>query len=403
MTGTILAVGGLAMFRPRLALLSATLFSVLGATTASEARASDEAAGSAPSDVPVSVYQPPLAGSALHAGEPAPAGYHVETGMREDLLVTGAALFGGTYLLSVVVALTERGSTSLLVPIVGPLLQIGKGSGSTRDDVGTVVTGPWIGFVLVVDALAQACGAGTLVAGLASERRILVRDLPVAIRATPMRFGRDGTGLGLSGSLVVLMTRTSFAHVVTLAVAVSTVGCNAKSPLMVPTSHFPIRGSSDAATLVIVRPSGFKGEDLTTIIDGHGRFLGEGIAQAYFAVRLPPGENVLVSCASNTSVLKATLSPGRIYFVEISSELGFLTTYFHLLAIRPGRESWSRLDRWMTASAAFVPDEPAGQRTLASSSRADQIAQCLRRVRLELEAYGPEELRAHTLGPDDGR
>jgi hypothetical protein len=190
---------GLAMFLPRLALLSATLLSLLGVTTASEARA-DEAADSAASDVPVSVYTPKLDGAALHAGEPAPAGYHVETAMRESLLLPGAILFGGTYLLSVVVATTDTESTSLLVPIAGPFLQIGKASGSTHHDITTAVTAPWIGFALLLDALAQAGGAVMLVAGLASERRFLVRDRPVAIRATPMRLGRDGTGLGLTGS-----------------------------------------------------------------------------------------------------------------------------------------------------------------------------------------------------------
>jgi hypothetical protein len=201
------------------------------------------------------------------------------------------------------------------------------------------------------------------------------------------------------------MARPSPTHAAAFAIAVclTTFGCDVPSRVMDPVSHLPIRGASDAATVVFVRPSGFKSEDLTTVIDGHGRFLGEALAQAYFAVRLPPGENVLVSCASNTSVLRATLSPGKIYFVEISSKPGFLSTHFHLLAIRPDTRSWSRLDRWMTESAALVPNELAGQRALASSSRADEVARCLRGHREELDGYGPDELRARTLGPDDGR
>ncbi len=160
--------------------------------------------------------------------------------------------------------------------------------------------------------------------------------------------------------------------------------------------HGAIVGAPDAATVVFVRPSEYKGETTTTILDSRGRFLGDALAGAYFAVRVAPGRNVFVSCAANTSALEADLAPGRIYFVEVSANTGFMHTRFHLLAIRPDTPSWKQLDRWMIESSAYLPDERAGQRALSSTA-------CARRGAETLDDYSPGDRRARTLTPADGR
>jgi hypothetical protein len=189
--------------------------------------------------------------------------------------------------------------------------------------------------------------------------------------------------LGLTASLV-------------FSCALLMTACNATSTSMHHAGHGAIVGAPNAATVVFVRPSEYKGEDKTTILDSHGRFLGDSLAGSYFAVRVAPGRNVFVSCAANTSALEANLTAGRIYFVEVSVKPGFMHTRFHLLAVRPGAPSWKKLDTWMTESAAFLPDEQAGQRGLSSTA-------CARGAPELLDDYSPDERRARTLGPRDGR
>jgi hypothetical protein len=184
-----------------------------------------------------------------------------------------------------------------------------------------------------------------------------------------------------------------------VALSLSLLGCDATSRAMRPTGHVAIVGARDAATIVFVRPSGWKGEDRTTILDEHGRFLGDSLARSYFAVRVPPGENLFVSCSSNTAALRAVVAPGRIYFVEVSPKPGFFGTRFSLVAVHPGAPSWKLLDSWITESTAYVPDESAGQ----AMSRAHGDEACVREARAVLDGYSESDLRARTLLPDEGR
>jgi hypothetical protein len=192
---------------------------------------------------------------------------------------------------------------------------------------------------------------------------------------------------------------TRIATFIALTLSLWLFACNATSTAMRPIGHVAVVGAPDAATIVFVRPSGWKGEDRTTILDEHGRFLGDSLASSYFAVRVPPGENVFVSCSSNTAALRAIVAPKKIYFVEVSPRLGLFATRFALLAVHPGAPSGKRLDRWMTESAAYVPDEQAGQ----AMSRAHGNEGCFRRARAVLDDYSEADLRARTLLPDDGR
>lgn len=196
------------------------------------------------------------------------------------------------------------------------------------------------------------------------------------------------------------MARASLGLVCALVLGM--LGCNATSTSMVRTSHFAILGARDAATVVFVRPSSYKGEITATITDARGRFLGDSLAESYFVVRVPPGENVFISCTENTSALRATLAPGKIYFVEVASKYALFGARIHLLAIGPTSRAWRNLDTWMTESVAYATDEPAGQAVLAARPRG-MLADCIARGEDRLRAYSAEELDARTLGPGDGR
>lgn len=103
---------------------------------------------------------------------PVPPGYHVEEHRITGLLATGTAIFGATYGVSALVGLTAvaegpeaEGLTTMVIPIVGPVLSIEP---SRADELAT--------GMLVADTIAQAAGATILTIGLFATKKKLVRD-----------------------------------------------------------------------------------------------------------------------------------------------------------------------------------------------------------------------------------
>ena len=128
-------------------------------------------------------------------GQPVPYGYHPEARARKGLVIPGAVIFGVAYLLSTLVAAADDDTydganryTALWVPVVGPFIQMGR-STNTGDDM----------QMFFLDGAAQTAGLTMLVLGLAFPRTILVRNDvgTISLLPTPMRIGRDGSGLGL--------------------------------------------------------------------------------------------------------------------------------------------------------------------------------------------------------------
>jgi hypothetical protein len=131
-----------------------------------------------------------------------PPGYHVETRIRKGLVITGAAVFGGLYVLSFLTAASihanngynDDGTRStrnddgafLFVPIVGPFLQM------TKTDTA------WANVFLAIDGAAQAGGALMFILGMASPKTVLVRNDLAEVHVLPMTVGTGG-GAGLSG------------------------------------------------------------------------------------------------------------------------------------------------------------------------------------------------------------
>jgi hypothetical protein len=167
-------------------------------------------------------------------------------------------------------------------------------------------------------------------------------------------------------------------------------------------AHAPqaLRATPDSAVVVFVRPSGFARAMGSTILDGRGRFLGDSLPETYFAVRVPPGEHIFIAWAENTAALRASLAPGRTYYIEVAPKMGALSARMHLLAITPRAESWGELRTWMDESKQTIPDEPSGQAYLAS--RSEDVAERLRRAAEILKEYDAEELADRTLTPGDG-
>jgi hypothetical protein len=135
-----------------------------------------------------------------------PAGYHRETRIREDLLLSGTISFGVAYLSNALssIALVSGCST---MPVYGKY-SCGVSQSTAQALLFIPVAGPFIGLsygntmatniFLVLGGVSQAIGLGTIVASLLWRRTIFVRDQPgrAATYVGPMSVG-TGTGLGL--------------------------------------------------------------------------------------------------------------------------------------------------------------------------------------------------------------
>jgi hypothetical protein len=118
-----------------------------------------------------------------------PAGYHPETRKRKGLIISGAIMFGASYLISafagsIAADTSHDGAPLLFLPVLGPFLQTSNWSSSTGR------------FFLVVDGGCQAAGFAMLLSGLMLEKTVLVRN-DLGATLVPIRTREGGSGLAL--------------------------------------------------------------------------------------------------------------------------------------------------------------------------------------------------------------
>jgi len=102
-------------------------------------------------------------------GSSPPPGYVLGSEPRTGLWVTGASLFGGMYLISVLAAGTavsegEDEVAPMFIPLIGPWVTI-----RTTD------ADPGLRGALVIDGLVQLTGAALFITGMAAQRDVFVR------------------------------------------------------------------------------------------------------------------------------------------------------------------------------------------------------------------------------------
>lgn len=179
-------------------------------------------------------------------------------------------------------------------------------------------------------------------------------------------------------------------------------GCSATSPYMQEsTTPIVLAPRAGAATVVFVRPSSFGAALRATILDGRGRFLGDSLPHSYFAITVPPGEHLFIGCAENTAALRATLAPGRTYYIEVSPRIGSVSPRVELLAVTPKSETYRDLGAWLAESTPLVADERAGQAYWAG--RTEETTERVRLAGEAIGAYEEDDLAERTIVPDDGR
>jgi len=127
-----------------------------------------------PGYYPPGYYPEPPSEIDYEEGQPIPPGYRPEEKIRKGLVIAGACVFGGVYLVTVIMVSTTasdavdrgEGPEWLYVPLAGPFIAIAAIDGMN--------TG--VGALLALDGVAQVGGLAMFIAGLAAKKKVLVRD-----------------------------------------------------------------------------------------------------------------------------------------------------------------------------------------------------------------------------------
>jgi hypothetical protein len=184
------------------------------------------------------------------------------------------------------------------------------------------------------------------------------------------------------------------------ALGLALAGCAGSSQYMKEVmAPQPITAPADRASVVFVRPSGLGFAVNYTIVDHHGQWVGDSVAESQFAVTLPPGEYLFVAWAGNTAALKATLAPGRVYYVEVIPVMGAFVPMMKLEALTPRHSDWPNVPKWLKETKTLEP-LPAGAASI-QAKQAD-VLEHVASARENWQGYSAEEKQERTLRPEDG-
>jgi hypothetical protein len=161
----------------------------------------------------------------------------------------------------------------------------------------------------------------------------------------------------------------------------------------------PLRPPADKAMVVFLRPSGLGFAINFSILDQQGRWIGEAVAKSQFAVELPPGEYMFVGWAENTAALKATLAPGRVYYVKVDPSMGFGSARVTLEAITPRHADWRELPTWLSETTR-LETLPSGI-TYIEGRKQDALDR-VKSATENWQDYSGSDKDQRTLRADDG-
>jgi len=187
--------------------------------------------------------------------------------------------------------------------------------------------------------------------------------------------------------------------------ALGSVGCEVKSPYMIvlekPKSF---AATKDMATVVFLRPYDTDPREIVTIVDEQRTFIGDSLAQTYFAARVPPGGRNFYALAQGkgTDAMRVDLAPGKVYFVYISlgSERGGEGQAASLFALTPRSREWGMVSTWLAKSKQLEIAPASG--TIEGTSRYPDVEQRITQATVTLRNYPAPESDIRMLRPDDG-
>lgn len=142
-------------------------------------------------------------------GEPVPPGYRHESRIRRGLVIAGAATFGGTYMISLLIGAVGHDEAQangdpdddnrwlpMFFPVVGPFATIGTLAATDEDSQATASVG------LAILGLAQTAGLVMFITGLAAKEEVWLRNdvAQPSIEVAPL-LGENLGGLAVTGSM----------------------------------------------------------------------------------------------------------------------------------------------------------------------------------------------------------
>lgn len=195
------------------------------------------------------------------------------------------------------------------------------------------------------------------------------------------------------------MMRT-MTGVLMLLVAVLAIGCGGLKYMDEAKGPHSLAADAQMSTVVFIRPSGYAGRQTYAILDQSGRLLGEVNGNSYFIAKMPPGEYMFISWGEGTPALKATVEPGKIYYVEVGVTIGAWAARGRLFAIGPRRKQWSELPEWLGDSNLLLPKPNALE--LFSADRGEDVSEVVQKGIDNYGEYDAEAKDLRTLLPSDG-
>ena len=189
----------------------------------------------------------------------------------------------------------------------------------------------------------------------------------------------------------------------TAVMGVVTSGCGtATSPYMRPMAGpEPTAAPPNKARVVFVRPSGGARGVLFTIIDERGYFLGDSTAGGRFSVFLDPGDHYFIVWTETTETVKASLAPGRTYFVEVRPKIGMWKARASLWAVNRQSGLMQSIPSYLADTTVTTPDFAAGQAYL--NSLGNELPNAAKEGIETYNGYSPDEKGDVTLLPEDGQ
>jgi hypothetical protein len=163
----------------------------------------------------------------------------------------------------------------------------------------------------------------------------------------------------------------------------------------------PAGAPPNKARVVFVRPSSMANKVIFTIIDERGYFLGDSTAGARFSVFLDPGEHYFIVWTETTETVKATLAPGRTYYVEVRPKMGMWKARASLWAVNRKSGLMQSIPSYLTDTTVTTPDFAAGQAYL--NSLGNELPDAAKQGVQTYQGYSPEDKADVTLLPEDGQ
>ena len=179
------------------------------------------------------------------------------------------------------------------------------------------------------------------------------------------------------------------------------ISCTATSEFMTQKSDAIAPASTDAATVVFFRHSGYATAKAPVILTADGKYVGEGLLKVKFAVRFPAGQHMFIAWGEGNYSIKANLKAGKTYYVVVAPKIGAWSPRFHLLPIKKGTPDWDKRDELLAKCEAYTVDRVAGQKEKVDKYDTD-VKSVIEKGKTRFDEYNDGEKKEFTLDPEDG-